>query len=253
MHSPVSSDTSWSHLVTVLKYPTLDNTAWGNQLHCPSAQCDCDLYSVSLSHMTQWHCSVTQSCPTFCHPMNYSPPDSSLHKILQARILEWVASSFCRRSSWPLEGLNSGPLHWKVDSLPLSHLGSPFDSQVHQIPCGCWCPSQAHHCLPPSCCGGYSSVGPIRHVKFAHTAASSRRGHTDMLHRPAWAWVKRFTRLSFIPSLPLLILSKKHYLHLLDIRYKGVWGSQLLKVVLALLYLPWPFLKLKNNLNNPHS
>ena len=32
-----------------------------------------------------------QSCPTLCDPMDYSPPGSSVHGILQARILEWVA------------------------------------------------------------------------------------------------------------------------------------------------------------------
>ena len=32
-----------------------------------------------------------QSCPTFCNPMDYSPPGSSVHEILQTRILEWVA------------------------------------------------------------------------------------------------------------------------------------------------------------------
>ena len=31
------------------------------------------------------------SCPTLCNPMDYSPPGSSIHGILQARILEWVA------------------------------------------------------------------------------------------------------------------------------------------------------------------
>ena len=35
---------------------------------------------------------VAQSCPTFCDPMDYSPPDSSVHGILQARVLEWVPS-----------------------------------------------------------------------------------------------------------------------------------------------------------------
>ena len=35
--------------------------------------------------------SVAQSCPTLCDPMDCSPPGSSLHGILQARILEWVA------------------------------------------------------------------------------------------------------------------------------------------------------------------
>ena len=39
----------------------------------------------------QEYIEVTQSCPTFCDPMDYSPRGSSLHGILQARILEWVA------------------------------------------------------------------------------------------------------------------------------------------------------------------
>ena len=38
---------------------------------------------------------VTQSCPTLCNPMDCSPPGSSVHGILQARILEWAAISFC--------------------------------------------------------------------------------------------------------------------------------------------------------------
>ena len=39
---------------------------------------------------------VTKLCPTLCNPMDYSPPDSSVHRILQARILEWVAISFSK-------------------------------------------------------------------------------------------------------------------------------------------------------------
>ena len=42
---------------------------------------------------------VIQSFPTLCDPMDYSSPDSSVHGILQARILEWVAISFSRGSS----------------------------------------------------------------------------------------------------------------------------------------------------------
>ena len=37
---------------------------------------------------------VTQSYPSLCEPMDYSPPGSSVHEILQARILEWVAVPF---------------------------------------------------------------------------------------------------------------------------------------------------------------
>ena len=42
---------------------------------------------------------VAQSCPILCDPMDCSLPGSSLHGILQARILEWVAISFSRGSS----------------------------------------------------------------------------------------------------------------------------------------------------------
>ena len=42
---------------------------------------------------------VAQSYPTLCDLMDYSPPDSSVHGILQARILEWVAILFSRGSS----------------------------------------------------------------------------------------------------------------------------------------------------------
>ena len=44
---------------------------------------------------------VTQSCLTLCGSMDCSPPGSSVHGILQARILEWVAIPFSRGSSRP--------------------------------------------------------------------------------------------------------------------------------------------------------
>ena len=45
-------------------------------------------------------CMCTQSCPTLYDPMDCNPPGSSVHGIFQARIPEWVAISFSRRSSW---------------------------------------------------------------------------------------------------------------------------------------------------------
>ena len=58
-----------------------------------------------------WYCwkvklvvLVTQSCLTLCDPMDCSPPGSSVHGILQARILEWVAIPFSRGSSQPRDG-----------------------------------------------------------------------------------------------------------------------------------------------------
>ena len=44
---------------------------------------------------------VAQSCLIFCDPMEYSPSGYSVHGILQARILQWVAIFFSRGSSWP--------------------------------------------------------------------------------------------------------------------------------------------------------
>ena len=44
-------------------------------------------------------CVLAQSCPTLCYPMDCRPPGSSVHEILRARILEWVAISFYRGCS----------------------------------------------------------------------------------------------------------------------------------------------------------
>ena len=41
---------------------------------------------------------VPKSCPTVCNPMDYSLPGSSVHRFLQARIVEQVAISFFRGS-----------------------------------------------------------------------------------------------------------------------------------------------------------
>ena len=59
---------------------------------------------------------VAQLCPTLCHPMNCSLPGSSIHGILQARILEWVAIPFSRGSSRPRDWPGSPAL--QADSLP---------------------------------------------------------------------------------------------------------------------------------------
>ena len=40
------------------------------------------------------HAQSLQSCPTLCDPMDYDQPASSVHGILQARVLEWVAIAF---------------------------------------------------------------------------------------------------------------------------------------------------------------
>ena len=56
---------------------------------------------VTREALTLGECLVTQLCPTLCNPMNCSLPGFSVHWTLQARILEWVAISPSRGSSWP--------------------------------------------------------------------------------------------------------------------------------------------------------
>ena len=53
------------------------------------------------SSLPQSESEVAQLCPTLCDPVGCSPPSSSVHEILQARMLEWVAISFSRGSSQP--------------------------------------------------------------------------------------------------------------------------------------------------------
>ena len=67
-----------------------------------SAQC----YTISLCWLSILNtevcaCSVAQPCLTLCHPMSCSPPGSSVPGMLQARIVEWVATPFSRGSSQP--------------------------------------------------------------------------------------------------------------------------------------------------------
>ena len=60
-----------------------------------------------------------------CNHVDYSLPGSSVHEILQLRILKRVAISFSRGSS--LLGIKPVSPAWQVDSLPLSHLGGPIN------------------------------------------------------------------------------------------------------------------------------
>ena len=53
----------------------------------------------AMVHAMLCYAKSLQSCLTLCNPMNYSLPGFSVHGILQARTLEWVALSSSRESS----------------------------------------------------------------------------------------------------------------------------------------------------------
>ena len=70
---------------------------------------------------------VTKLCLTLCNSMECSLPGSSVHGILQARILEWVAISFSRGSSQPR--VKPGSRALQEDSLPTELRGEPIVSE----------------------------------------------------------------------------------------------------------------------------
>ena len=67
---------------------------------------------------------IAQFCSTLCNPMDYSPPGSSVHGILQARILEGCHAFF--QGIFPTQGLYPGLLHYRRILYCLSHQGSPW-------------------------------------------------------------------------------------------------------------------------------
>ena len=72
------------------------------------------------------HAKLLQPCLTLCNPMDCSPPGSSVHGILLARTLEWVALPSSKGSSRPRDWICiSYVLHWQADSLPLMPPGKP--------------------------------------------------------------------------------------------------------------------------------
>ena len=73
---------------------------------------------------------VTQSRPNLCEPMDCCPPGSSVHGILQARILEWVAIAFSRGSFPP------SPHHRQI-LYCLSHQGMYNGEPIGLV---CWAP-----------------------------------------------------------------------------------------------------------------
>ena len=81
--------------------------------------------------------SVAQSCQTVCEPIDCSPPGSSVHGILQTRILEWVAIPFSRESFQP--GIKPRSPALQADSLLSEPPGKlyPRHTQKAEI-----CPNQ---------------------------------------------------------------------------------------------------------------
>ena len=90
---------------------------------------------------------VAQPCPTLSGPMDRSLPDSSIHGIFQARVLEWGAIAFSMRilewcysllqGIFPTQRSNLGLPHCRLIFYCLSHLRSP--SSRHELSTSYYC------------------------------------------------------------------------------------------------------------------
>ena len=151
-----------------------------------------------------------QSCLTLCDPMDCTPPGSSVHGILQARILEWIAISFFR-GIFPTQGLNPcllGLLHWLESSfffLPLQFssvtqscptLCDPMNRStpglsVHHHPLASWKPS----CLPHHYCGrGWACVLDARLLQGeteVRLSPQPRAHRSPAIWNPRRTWATR--------------------------------------------------------------
>ena len=103
------------YFITTIEIKVYWMNAWMNIIKADDHQIQC------------YACLVAQSRLTLCNPMDCSPPGSFVHGISQARILEWVAICFSRKSSSPRD-----PTHVSC----VSYIASRF------FPC--WAIREAH-------------------------------------------------------------------------------------------------------------
>ena len=82
-------------------------------------------FMISGRHSRDEKVLVAHFCPTLCNPMDYSLPGSSVHGILQGRILERVAMPFSRGSSL-FKDQKAGSPTLQPDSLPSKPPGKSF-------------------------------------------------------------------------------------------------------------------------------
>ena len=100
----------WNHFYSQAQRDTFELKPNANDSQMPPwaalpSSLDSGLYPVPyLNASLEYLCCrylAAKSCPTLCDPMNCRLPGSSIHGILQARILEWLAISFSKGTSPP--------------------------------------------------------------------------------------------------------------------------------------------------------
>ena len=97
-----SAQLTWTH--TVAPDALLDEVCSHGLGEADHGCLGCAVYTPVHNSWEGKKGSVAQPCPTLCGPVDCSPPGSSVHGLLQARRLEWVAMPSSRGSSWSRDG-----------------------------------------------------------------------------------------------------------------------------------------------------
>ena len=156
---------------------------------------------------------VAQLCRILCDLMGCSPPGSSVHGILQAGILEWVAIPFSRGSSWPRDwpwvscltgGFftpeHQGSPHIYISLYACLHAKSLQSCLTLCDPMACSLPGSSVHGNSP---GKNTGVG----CQATSRGSSQPRDQTQVSHiagRSLTTWVTRGPKNTGVGSLPLL-------------------------------------------------
>ena len=149
---------------------------------------------------------IAQLCQTLCNPMDCSPLGSSVHGILQARILEWVAIPFFR-GVFHTHGSNLGLLHCRPILYHLSHEG--------KIKC----------CVPPHSLFRVSEITPVFYSRWLW---SRRQGFP---FPPPWTPVWGYSFTSVRAGRRFLITNKAllEKLHSMQVQLKEPISLPLLR------------------------
>ena len=133
---------------------------------------------------------VTQLCMTLCDPMDCSLPGSSIHGIFQARILEWVAISFSRRSSWPRDWTRVSCIVGRHFTIWATREGSWKKSYDKLRQC---IKKQSHH---------FASKGPYSqsyYLSFTHVQMWELDHKEDLALKNGCFWTWCWKRLLRVP------------------------------------------------------
>ena len=138
---------------------------------------------------------ITQSCPTLCNPMNYSPPGSFVHGIPQARILEWVAIPFSRGSSWLRERSQVSCIEDKLFTIWATKECVCMRAKSLQL-----CPTL---CNPTDCSPPDSSVHRTLQARILECVAMpSSRGSSQLRGQSSICYVHLHWQAGSLPLVP---------------------------------------------------